>query len=334
MTKARNIAELANDISVDSNRDVTLSNLRSDQPMTFRNKIINGNFDIWQRGTSQTSGGYGSADRWVNYNIGSTKTASQQAFTVGQTDVPGNPKYYLRHVVSSVAGAGNSVRLIQRIEGVSSLAGQTATLSFWAKADSSKNIATEFFQYFGTGGSPSSAVDSIGVTTHSLTTSWQKFTATVSIPSIGGKTIGSDSNDSLQLYFWLEAGSDYNSRNNSLGQQSGTFDIAQVQLEEGTVATPFEFRPIGVELALCQRYYQTSTAYCYIAAKSGANTGLNYSQLPVVMRSAGLGTILSTSSTIGADWTIDSITNSSVAFGNTSTGELRQAITYSLASEL
>src|SRR5210317_2630812 len=106
---------------------------------TFRNKIINGNFDIWQRGTSQTSNGYGSADRWESFHSGSTKTASQQAFTVGQTDVPSNPKYYLRHVVSSVAGSGNRVLVNQKIEGVSTLAGQTVTLSFWAKADSNKS---------------------------------------------------------------------------------------------------------------------------------------------------------------------------------------------------
>jgi len=301
---------------------------------SFRNKIINGNFDIWQRGTSQTSSDYGSADRWRMINNGSTKTASQQAFTLGQTDVPGNPKYYLRHVVSSVAGAANYCVAQPRIEGVQTLAGQTATVSFWAKADANKNIATEISQRFGTGGSPSAGVDGIGVTIYSLTTSWQKFTTTVSIPSISGKTIGSNGSDRLDVLFWFDAGSDFNSRTNSLGQQSGTFDIAQVQLEEGTVATPFEHRPYGAELALCQRYYQTSTAYCYIAAKSGSSTGLIYSELPVVMRSAGYGTILSTSATIGADWTIDSITNSSVAFGNTSTGELRQVITYSLTSEL
>jgi len=224
--------------------------------LSFRNKIINGNFDIWQRGTSQTSSGYGSADRWQNYHSGSTKTASQQAFTVGQTDVPGNPKYYLRNVVSSVAGSGNRVVVTQKIEGVSTLAGQTATLSFWAKADSNKSIATEFKQDFGTGGSPSSGLAAIGATTHNLTTSWQKFTATFSIPSISGKTIGSNGNDRFELLVWFDAGSDWNSRTNSLGQQSGTFDIAQVQLEEGEVATPFEHRPYSLELNLCQRYFE------------------------------------------------------------------------------
>jgi hypothetical protein len=223
---------------------------------TFRNKIINGNFDIWQRGTSQTSNGYGSADRWRSFASGSTLTASQQSFTLGQTDVPGNPKYYFRYAVSSVSGSGNSGRLMQRIEDVSSLAGQTVTLSFWAKADSNKNIATEFTRNFGTGGSPSTTEEEIHVTTYNLTTSWQKFTATVSIPSISGKTIGSDGNDYFQLLFWFDAGSNFNSRTNSLGQQSGTFDIAQVQLEESTVPTPFEHRHIGMELSLCQRYFQ------------------------------------------------------------------------------
>jgi hypothetical protein len=146
----------------------------------------------------------------------------------------------------------------QKIEGVSTLAGQTVTLSFWAKADSNKSIATEFVHNFGTGGSPSTAITGIQVVTHNLTASWQKFTATVAIPSISGKTIGSDNNDYISFAFWFDAGSDYNSRTNLLGQQSGTFDIAQVQLEEGTVATPFEHRPIGVELSLCQRYFEKS----------------------------------------------------------------------------
>lgn len=228
------------------------------QPGTFmfRNKIINGNFDIWQRGTSQTSSGYGSADRWACFNVGSTKTASRQEFALGQTDVPNNPKYFMRHVVTSVAGASNYVILPQNIEGVGTLAGQTATLSFWAKADASKNIAVEFRQWFGTGGSPSSPVEGIGSQLVALTTSWTKYTITVDIPSVSGKTLGTNGNDYLSFIFWFDAGSDWNSRTASLGQQSGTFDIAQVQIEEGSAATPFEMRPIGTEFGLCERYYQ------------------------------------------------------------------------------
>lgn len=258
MTKARNIAEFADDLSV-SNGEVSIADLKPSQSMMFRNKIINGNFDIWQRGTSQTTDGYGSADRWISNQNVSTKTASQQSFANGQTDVPGNPKYYWRHVVTSGNSVDSLIAAEQRIESVQTLAGQTATLSFWAKADSNKNISTELIQSFGFGGS--STLNTIEVRTYNLTTSWQKFTATVSIPSISGKTIGTNGNDCLVLLIWLDAGSVFNSRTNSLGNQSGTFDIAQVQLEEGSVATPFEHRPIGTELALCQRYFQSIAMY-------------------------------------------------------------------------
>jgi hypothetical protein len=226
----------------------------SGSPLVFRNKLINGGFDIWQRGTSQTTSGYGSDDRWGNENTGSTKTASRQTFTLGQTDVPGSPKFWSRTVVTTSAGASNFCNKIQRVESVLTLAGQTATLSFWAKADASKNIAVEFVQWFGLGGSPSSIVSGIGVTTCALTTSWQKFVVTVNVPSITGKTLGTDLGDFLAAVFWFDAGSTFNSRTNSLGQQSGTFDISNVQLEAGSVATPFEQRPVGTELVLCQRY--------------------------------------------------------------------------------
>ena len=287
---------------------------------SFRNKIINGNFDIWQRGTStSTSAGF-AADRWNTINVGSTFTSSQQTFTLGQTSVPSEPTYWHRTVVTSVAGAGNYCFPRQLIESVRTLAGKTATLSFWAKADASKNIAIEFEQIFGTGGSPSATVSGIGVTTCALTTSWAKFTVTVAIPSISGKTLGSSNNDHLSCNFWLNAGSNFNSRTNSLGQQSGTFDIAQVQLEEGSVATPFEMKPIGMEIALCQRYYQRiydpplrgAVPASDIAARVGT-------MLPVKMRAAPTlavlgtlsfydGAVTTTSSTLSAAYsTVDSI---------------------------
>ena len=224
----------------------------------MRNAIINGNFDIWQRGTTHSTLGYGSADRWVNSLGGSTQTLSRQSFALGQTDVPGEPTFFCRSVVASVAGSGNSAALQHQIESVRTFAGQQVTLSFWAKADAAKPIAIELSQVFGTGGSPSSIVTGIGVQKSTLSTSWQKVTVTATLPSISGKTLGTAGDDYVKLLIWFDAGSDFNSRTDSLGQQSGTFDIAQVQIEAGPVATPFERRPIGTELALCQRYYETS----------------------------------------------------------------------------
>jgi hypothetical protein len=246
----------------------------------MRNAIINGNFDIWQRGTSFTGSEYG-ADRWRHTRAGTTHTVSRQPFTLGQTDVPNEPKYFCRTIVSSVAGTSNTAILEQRIESVASFAGQQLTVSFWAKADGSKPIAVELSQVFGTGGSPSASVSNIGTTKITLSTSWQKITVTASMPSISGKTLGSDNNDHLRILIWFDAGSDFNGRTDTLGQQSGTFDIAQVQVEPGSVATPFERRPIGTELALCQRYFEVASnialrlcanaASSYVATNASAN---------------------------------------------------------------
>ena len=238
---------------------ITTSGLNGGPLAGFRNRIINGNFDFWQRGTSHSTSGYGSADRWDNTIIGSACTMSRQPFTLGQTDVPGEPLYFCRMAVTSVAGAGNIANLQQRIEGVRTFAGQQVTVSFWAKADAAKPISVELIQSFGSGGSPSASVDTIGTTKTTLSTSWQKVTVTATVPSISGKTLGTNGNSWLQLNIWFDAGSNLNARTDSLGQQSGTFDIAQVQIEPGPVATPFEQRPIGTELALCQRYYETGT---------------------------------------------------------------------------
>jgi hypothetical protein len=257
----------------------------------MRNAIINGNFDHWQRGTSQTVNGYGSADRWRMYAEGGTVTASRQSFVLGQTDVPGEPTYFYRTVTVFAAGAGNQRHLTQHIEDVRTYAGQQVTVSFWAKADAAKNISIELEQLFGTGGSPSANISAIGVVKVALTTSWQKITRTVSIPSISGKTLGTDGNSYLQLNIWFDAGSDFNARTDSLGQQSGTFEIAQVQLEPGPVDTPFERRPIGTELGLCQRYFQQTPAFAGVTANGNELSVSGSAPFYVPMRANPTATI-------------------------------------------
>jgi len=240
-----------------------------------KNRIINGRFDSWQWGTTQgsTVNNYGSDDRWQNNYSGSTRTVTQQAFTLGQTDVPGEPEFYSRTTVTTASGASNFVAKTQFIEDVRTLAGETAVLSFMAKADGSKDIATEFLQHFGTGGSPSSNVTTIGVTTHSLTTSWQNFFSIVSIPSISGKTLGTSNTDTLRVFFWFEAGSNFDSRTNSLGNQSGTFDLANVQLVPGSIVTDFEYIPPAVNTELCQRYFCKSYNYNVDPGTGSASPG-------------------------------------------------------------
>ena len=246
-------------VTINGTTGITTPNLINGSSLNFRNKIINGNFDIWQRGTSLASGTGARylADRWTNGSATTTYTPSRQAFTAGQPDVPNEPAFFHRTVVVSGGTNGSNATLHQHIESVRTFAGKTVTLSFYAKTPTApENVAIEFYQYFGTtGGSP--AV-SIPAGSFNLTSSWQKFTVTVNIPSISSKTIGSSNDDYLTVYFWFDAGSNFAARASSIGYQSGTFDIAEVQVEEGSVATPFEERPIGTELALCQRYYTKS----------------------------------------------------------------------------
>jgi hypothetical protein len=223
-----------------------------------KNYIINGNFDIWQRGTSVT-GGYG-PDRFVYQNSGSTGTFAQGSFTAGQTDVPNNPKYFAN---LTITGADDEANIAHRIEDVNTLSGETATISFYAKhttnAPTSFNITS--WQVFGSGGS--TAVNTSIATGQTTTTSWQKYTATVTFPSVSGKTIGAGSYLEVLI----------------LNPNNETFDIqiAQVQLEKGSVATDFEVRPIGEELALCQRYYAKSYNQATAPGTASTTTGcLNY----------------------------------------------------------
>lgn len=225
---------------------------------SFRNKIVDGRFDFWYEGTSQTTSGYGSDTMSQNLNNGSTKVHSQQLLVAGVNlpaiEVP-TAKYFSRTVVTSVAGASNYVCKRFVVEGVINLAGKTATLSFYAKADAVKNIAASIHQVFGTGGSPSATVNLLQSKIIPLTTAWSRCNFMVTFPSISGATIGSNNDDRIELYIWFDAGGSI-VNGSGLGQQSGTFDIACVQLEEGSVMTPFEELPTEINEARVNRYYE------------------------------------------------------------------------------
>jgi Carbohydrate binding domain len=214
-----------------------------------KNKILNSDFSIWQRGTSTTSGGF-LADRWFSNwdGSGGTTTLSQQTFTTGTAPVAGYESAYFFRFNRSVGVSGGTYGILlgQRIEDVRVFAGQTVTVSYWAKADASRSFGVNFFQNFGSGGSSQVYTS---VATPTLTTSWARYSHTITLPSISGKTIGSGS------YLLL----DFEPTSNS-----GTFiyDFWGVQLEAGSVATPFTTATgtLQGELAACQRYYWRLTA--------------------------------------------------------------------------
>jgi len=247
----------------------------------FKNAIINGDFRINQRGfTSTTTNNTYGHDRWRLSFTGGTNTYSTQTFTVGTSLGEYQPEKYARIISSGQSAAGDFTIFQQQIEDVRTFAGGTVTVSFWAKAATSTaatpaKMAIDLEQLFGSGGSPSSSVVTYaGQAT--LTTSWQRYSVTVAVPSISGKTIGTNANtSSIVLNMWLSSGSTFNARNGTLGIQSNTFDIWGVQVERGGYATAFEERPLAQELATCKRYYNR-----YLSADaqdSGFANGVCYS---------------------------------------------------------
>jgi hypothetical protein len=246
-----------------------------------KNAIINGGFDIWQRGTSVANSSVGyTADRYFlqSYNA---MTVSQQA-TGDTTNLP-NITYSGRVQRNSGATGVNFVYFTQSIESLNArqFAGKVVTFSFYARrganfSGASNTIGGEVLSGTGTDQSVLGYTGSTNVLSTSaiLTTTWQRFTFSGTVPAT-----------SNELGFYIgytpvgtAGAADY-------------FEITGVQLEIGAVATPFSRAggSIGGELALCQRYYVRNTggdAYSHIGQGIANATNQAYIEmkLPVQMR--------------------------------------------------
>ncbi len=166
------------------------------------------------------------------------------------------PRRFSRSVIASSAGAGNYARKTQRIEGVNSHQGQQITVTAYGEADATRNIALSIVQYFGTGGSPSSAVTT-PVSLKSVTTIFGRVDWVLTVPSIAGKTLGTNGDDYLEIRLWWDAGSSSATEASALGQQSGTFDVSRISVRRGDRSKeddPFAGRPAALEQALAARY--------------------------------------------------------------------------------
>jgi hypothetical protein len=327
MTRARNTA----DTQTASGGPVSPS-------IAGKNKIINGDFGVNQRGfSSTTTDGTFGFDRFrLDFSGGTTMSA--QVFTPGTAPVAGyESANYLRSVTTGQTGTSAYTVIRTTIEDVRTFAGQTVTLSFWAKAATgTPKIATDFRQLFGSGGSPSTTVNTYGGSA-TLSTSWARYSLTVAIPSISGKTIGTTVNTSaLVLQLWTSAGTDFDSRTGSLGIQSATIDIWGVQVEAGPIATPFQTATgtIQGELAACQRYYYRHANGTQKIIGSGnyySATQINASiQFPVQMRtdptmSIVTGTDYYVAYRNGGTDGLNSFTNSETSVNGTNVYNLSEA---------
>jgi hypothetical protein len=245
-----------------------------------RNAIINGDFNVWQRGTSFTSVADGTyvADRWFYSKISSAVhdiTLSSDVPTVAQAGrlFKNSLKADCQTVDSSIV-SGDLVRISQRIEGFNwlPLAQRTITLSFWVKATKTGIYCVSL----GNSGADRSYVAEYTVNA-SNTWEFKTITFTAS-PSAG--TWNYENGVGLALTFTLASGSTFQTTKdtwqtgsffatanqvNACDSTSNDFFIAGVQLEAGSVATPFEYRTVQQELSLCERYFEKSYDYSQYA---------------------------------------------------------------------
>jgi hypothetical protein len=199
-----------------------------------KNWIRNGDFQIAQEGDGPFNVSGYTVDMWYMYLSGATAAVQRFQDSSGLAAAGGGMRNYLRY---DVTGADDYWQLWQYIENVWTLQAKTCTLSFFAYVDAGLILEIEILQRF----------DSVEPDVTAFTTQlvgsggWVKYTYTFDIPTVQGKILGT--NHCLQL------------RLLSTTTQSGRFYLAEVQLEEGSKATPFERRSYGEELALCQRYF-------------------------------------------------------------------------------
>ena len=223
-----------------------------------KNKIINGDFRINQRNASSvTTYGYFIVDRFFLDFSGGSATCSVQAFAAGSAPVLGYEAInYIRLVTTSQSGTSDYASINQRIEDVRTLAGQTITVSFWAKASTgAPNIGWGCDFNFGTGGS--AGIVPAAPAVKSITTSWARYSFTTTLPSVAGKTIGA--NSFMSNYIFTSVGSSISGFGYAeVGVQNTTIDIWGLQIEAGSNATAFQTATgtIQGELAACQRYFE------------------------------------------------------------------------------
>lgn len=215
-------------------------------PVTgYKNRLINGAMNFWQRGTSFTAGNVYTADRWKVVTDGTlgTQTVSQTAFGNAADQLVREFAPFFLTFAQTVAGSSQTKnQILQSIESVQTFAGQIVTLSFWAQSTGTPTITASLVQNFGTGGSPSASV-TLTSGNFVLTGGWVRYTATFTLAAVSGKTLGTAS-DCLQVIFNLPVNATSN------------VQLAFIQLERGSVATDFNYVNISDENVRVDRYYQ------------------------------------------------------------------------------
>lgn len=229
----------------------------------FKNRIFNGNFDIWQYGTSSSSSGYTTADRWKLTVVGTT-TFSQETSVI-----PSNSRYALKWTTGASSSYGQIRQFIETAN-IVPMQGKTITCSALVRCNATYSGNAQFEIGYAT------TSDSSGA---SYTTISGTITGTVTSSGYTQITwVGTVPSNAVGLYIGIVP---------TVVQASGAIlYISQVQCELGPTATSFEYRPYGTELQLCQRYY-------YQLGGLGSNQGIFFNGGTVPSSSSGCPVVVS-----------------------------------------
>ena len=228
-----------------------------------KNLIINGGFDVWQRGTSFTpSSGTYTADRWETWHGGTvTSNVTSQTAVIN-----GVQKNTIKITATSTTTSGY-IGFVQRVEDKNLPKNATLTASAWVRTN---NTNTRFREnWFG-------GLDANGNTAVTNDGNWHKVTW-----DIDGKTTPTSGHIGVGLLTYTDSG--------PVAVSSGDYiEIADFQLELGNQATDFEHRSYGEELALCQRYYEVvlsgTSSLGHVGVYWSSGTGGVYS--PITFQTA------------------------------------------------
>jgi hypothetical protein len=242
---------------------VTQAKLSTDIPLSgFRNVLINGDMRINQRGGSYTLSGNYTLDRWY-LGVNTSHTVSQST-----SSPPAGFQNFMR--VQRASGSTNTTvpQIAQSLETSASipLQGKQVTVSFYARAGANYSATSNTFNWriYGGTGTDQNSFSYTGASipvdqSVTLTTSWQRFSYTVSSLT--------SYNEYAFFFYYATTGT---------AGAADYVDITGVQLEVGSQATPFEQRPIGTELALCQRYFWKHSSSAGISYLSFNYAGTQY----------------------------------------------------------
>ncbi|TJZ61733.1 hypothetical protein [Chitiniphilus eburneus] len=266
------------------------------QARSGRNLIVDGRYDLWYEGTSWSTSGYGGATMLRLAFFTASATVSRQAFAIGEIPVA-SAAFYPRTVFVGGSGGASHVILSHRLENVLSVAGRTVTISFYARSPQALKIALELQQLFGIGGSASEFMPIAAIP---LTTDWQRYVFTAQFPSAAGKAVGPG--DSWNVTLWLSSGPDFAARSSYIGVQSGTIDVACMQMEFGSVATVFD-ESLNYQDACTAVgwYYQNYSGY-WVLSSQPYTANINTHEVPRMREPVSV--IQAPNSGTGASWLV------------------------------